>query len=185
MLTDKQIKQILIMRLESKCGKDFINRFKIKLHTTRCSSINRKIRCRHVYHIYCGSNQLEEYRANRTLDNARRVINSYANGIIDKFNKWQDKQFEIESKATYNEVEHKKYDFEEISRIINSAKKVGNYRVTSTAIGPYKKSALITGAYNSRNHGTRYSNRASLVIAAVMAYVDKALTEQKLEDYFN
>ena len=91
MLTDKQIKQILIMILESKCGKDFINRFKIKLHTTRCSSINRKIRCRHVYHIYCGYNQLEEYRANRTLDNARRVINSYANGIIDKFNKWQDK----------------------------------------------------------------------------------------------
>ena len=136
-------------------------------------------------YIYSGFNPLEEYRANRTLDNARRVINSYANEIIDKFNEWQNKQFAIESKAAYNEVEHKKYDFEEISKIINSAKKIGNYRVTSTAIGPYKKSALIKGAYNSRNHGTRYSNRASLVITAVMAYVDKVLTEQKLVDYFN
>lgn len=52
MLTDKQIKQILTMRLESKCGKDFISRFNIRLHTTSYSSINRKIRCRHVYHIY-------------------------------------------------------------------------------------------------------------------------------------
>lgn len=185
MLTDKQIKRILMMRLESKCGKDFMSRFKIRLHTTRWSGTNRKIRCRHVYTIYDGYITLEQYRANRTLDNARRVINSYASEIIDKFNQWQDKQFEIESKAAYNEIEHKKYDFEEISRIINSAKKIGNYRVTSTAIGPYKKSALITGAYNTRNHGTRYSNRASLVIMAVMAYVDKVLTEQKLVDYFN
>lgn len=187
MLTDKQIKQILTMRLESKCGKDFINRFKIRLHTTSWSPMNNKIRCRHVYHAswryYDGA--LAEYRANRTLENARRVIDTYANKIIDKFNQWQDKQFDIESKAAYNEVEHKKYDFEEISRIINSAKKIGNYRITSTAIGPYKKSALVTGAYNTRNHGTRYSNRASLVIMAVMAYVDKVLTDQKLVDYFN
>jgi hypothetical protein len=148
--------------------------------------MNNKIRCRHVYHLYAGlGNALEEYKANRTLENARRVIKSYANEIIDKFNKWQDKQYAIESKAAYNEIEHKKYDFEEISRIINSAKKIGNYRITSTAIGPYKKSALITGAYNTRNHGTRYSNRASLVIMAVMAYVDKVITDQKLVDYFN
>lgn len=185
MLTDKQIRRILTMRLESKCGKDFINRFKIRLHTTKRSSMNNKICCKHVYAIYDGFNALEQYRTNRTLDNARMVINSYANEIIKKFNQWQDKQFAIESKAAYNAVEHKKYDFEEISRIINSAKKIGNYRITSTAIGPYKKSALITGAYNSRNHGTRYSNRASLVIMAVMAYVDKVLTEQKFVDYFN
>lgn len=185
MLTDKQIKQILTLRLESKCGKDFINRFKIKLYTKRQSATNSKIRCRHVYNVIAGFHPLEVYKANRTLDNARMVINSYANEIIDKFNQWQDKQFDIESKAVYNEVEHKKYDLEEISRIINSAKKIGNYRVTSNSIGPYKKSALITGAYNSRNHGTRYSNRASLVITAVMAYVDKVLTEQKLVDYFN
>lgn len=185
MLTDKQIRRILTMRLESKCGKDLVNRITIKLHTTRYSATNRKIRCRHVYNIYEGWNALEEYRADRTLYNARKVINSYANEIIKKFNQWQDKQFEIESKASYNEVEHKKYDFEEISKIINSAKKIGNYRITSTAIGPYKKSALISGAYNSRNHGARYSNRASLVITAVMAYVDKVLTEQKLVDYFN
>ena len=183
MLTDKQIKRILMMRLESKCGKDFINRSKIKLFTKRCSA-DRTIRCKHVYHVFAGWDALEKYRANRTLDNARMVIKSYANEIIDKFNQWQDKQFEIESKAAYNEVEHKKYDFEEISRIINSAKTIGNYRITSTAIGPYKKSALITGAYNSRNNGTRYSNRASLVITAVMAYVDKVLTEQKLEEYY-
>lgn len=185
MLTDKQIKQILTMRLESKCGKDFINRFKIRLHTTRYSNVDRKIRCRHVYTVYEGFDALEHYRADRTLAKARMVINSYANKIIEKFNQWQDKQFAIESKAAYNEVEHKKYNFEEISRIINNAKKIGNYRVTSTSIGPYKKSALISGAYNSRNHGTKYSNRASLVIAAVMAYVDKALTEQKLDEYFN
>lgn len=185
MLTDKQVKQILTMRLESKCGKDFMSRFKIRLHTTKQSAINTKIRCKHVYTIYEGYDALEHYKADRTLAKARMVINSYANKIIKKFNQWQDKQFEIESKAAYNEVEHKKYDFEEISRIINSAKKIGNYRITSTAIGPYKKSALITGAYNSRNHGTRYSNRASLVITAVMAYVDKVLTEQKLVDYFN
>lgn len=186
MLTDKQIKQILTMRLESKCGKDFISRTKIKLFTKKQSATDTKILCKHVYYLYEGlGNALEEYRANRTLDNARRVINSYANKIIDKFNQWQDKQFDIESKAAYNEVEHKKYDFEEISRIINSAKKIGNYRITSTAIGPYKKSALVTGVYNSRNHGTRYSNRASLVITAVMAYVDKVLTEQKLVNYFN
>jgi hypothetical protein len=172
-----------MMRLESKCGKDFISRVKIKLFTKRCSA-DRNIRCKHVYHIYEGWDALEKYRANRTLDNARMVINSYANKIIDKFNEYQDKQFEIESKAAYREIEHNKYDFEEISRIINSAKKIGNYKITSKAIGPYKKSALITGAYNSRNHGTRYSNSASLVIMAVMAYVDKVLTEQKLEEYY-
>lgn len=188
MLTDKQIKQILTMRLESKCGKDLVYRTHIRLHTTAYSSTNRKIRCRHAYNISLGSNYadaLEEYRANRTLDNARKVISAYADEIIRKFNQWQDKQFAIESKAAYKEIEHKKYDFEEISRIINSAKKIGNYRVTSTSIGPYKKSALISGAYNSRNHRTRYSNRASLVITAVMAYVDEVLTEQKFVDYFN